>query len=220
METEAIRQEYDVLTVPLGATMTNKEFSFDAEVVIIAQVPITVDARINDLSNRALNLQIFRRIDMKVTKLFLTTTTTSTTDLIIFSSKNVSVGTAGFGSHAILVDSLATEYDARDIVQELLDSTITPLADGATYEGAQFATAGYNKLIGSVFSNATGTLTVEQSQNGTNYDIIDTIAYVGAAVTGGFSVEIVAPYARVQFVDTAGTAQTSFRLYVYGSTGA
>jgi hypothetical protein len=218
--TEFIREEYDVTTIPLGATMTDEPFYFDANTVIIAQVPIEVTAKINDVANKGINLQIFRRLDMKVTVLFITTTDTSTTPLIIFASKNVSVGTSGFGSHAVLVDSLASEYDARLVKRTLADSTITNLADGATYTGAQFATDGYNKLVGSVYSNATGTLYVDQSQDGTNYDVIDTIAYVGAAVTGGFSVEIVAPYARVRYVDTAGTAQTSFRLFAYLSTGA
>lgn len=217
-ETE-VTDKYDVKTIYLNATMTNKEFAFDATVIVVGQIPIEVRCRVNDMGNEPFNLQIFRQLNMNVQKLYLTTTDISSTPLILFVSKGVTVATSGFGNRAVLVDSLASEYDARKVKTTLADSTIVNLADGATYTGAQFATEGYQKIIGSVFSNAAGTLYVDQSQDITNYDVIETIAYAAGSVLVGFSVEIVAPYARIRFIDTAGTAQTSFRLFAYLSTG-
>ncbi len=94
-----------------------------------------------------------------------------------------------------------------------LDSTITVLGNGATYTGSAVHVAGYGVIVGTVTANTAGTLYIDQSSNGTNYDVVSTIPYT-AADTLGFSVEVVAPTARMRFTNSAGAAQTTFRLYM------
>jgi len=71
----------------------------------------------------------------------------------------------------------------------------------------------YTKLYVTVFADQAGTLYIEQSPDGGNWDVTESIsvsANVGVAVVR----EIAAGYARVRYVNGA-TAQTVFRLYVW-----
>jgi len=66
-----------------------------------------------------------------------------------------------------------------------------------------------DRLTGLIFSDKSGNLLIDQSIDGTNWDVTQTLAVVGG--TGqGFSVELLAPYYRVRFVPSADT--TVFRL--------
>ena len=94
----------------------------------------------------------------------------------------------------------------------VLDSTTTVLGDGLTYTGSAFHVAGYGVIVVTVYADRAGTLYVDQSGDGTNYDEITVIAYTAAA-TNGHSVEVVGITARLRFTNAAGAAQTSFRLY-------
>jgi hypothetical protein len=67
-----------------------------------------------------------------------------------------------------------------------------------------------DNVVGLVFSNQGGTLHIEQSANGTNWDF-DTEVVIVASVGKGFSVPVYAPYVRLRYVNGA-TAQTAFRL--------
>lgn len=79
-----------------------------------------------------------------------------------------------------------------------------------TYTSKVFPTQGFGRIVGTVFSDASGTLKVEQSPDGTNFDQVDSIAVTGG--TGAkISVEVVAPYAQLVF--TPSGSQAKFRLY-------
>lgn len=92
-------------------------------------------------------------------------------------------------------------------------NTVTPLGISGVYTSAQFSTAGFGRVIGTVFSDQAGTLVIQQSSDGINYDA-STSVNVAASTKTSFSVEVVAPY--VQLVYTNGTtAQTVFRLYSF-----
>lgn len=67
-------------------------------------------------------------------------------------------------------------------------------------------------ITGTVFADQAGTLYIEQSFDGTNFDV--SASYSIAANTGeGFSEPVLAPSARIRFVN-GGTAQTAhFRLF-------
>jgi hypothetical protein len=68
-----------------------------------------------------------------------------------------------------------------------------------------------DSISGTVIADQGGTLFVEQSFDGTNWDLSDSIAVV--ANTGqGFSKTLYAPYVRLRYVNGA-TGQGSFRLY-------
>jgi hypothetical protein len=103
----------------------------------------------------------------------------------------------------------------RDRLNELTSqaSTTTPLAAGATYTSAVFTCAGFARIVGTVYADQAGTLYVEQSADGTNFDSSSSFS-VSAGAPFGFTVEVVAPNARIRYVNGA-TAQTVFRLYAF-----
>lgn len=99
-----------------------------------------------------------------------------------------------------------------------LDSTTTPLGASASYVTATpFSVSGFKSIVGSAYSDQSGTLLVEQSQDGTNFDVQSSIAITGGATNGGFDVGVVAPFARLYYTNGA-TSQTVFRLYARGKT--
>lgn len=98
-----------------------------------------------------------------------------------------------------------------------LDSTTTALGASGTYTTATpFSLTPYKTIVGSVYSDQSGTLLVEQSWDNTNWDVQSSISVTGG--TGqGFDITIVAPKGRLSY--TNGTAaQTVFRLYAGGKT--
>jgi len=78
------------------------------------------------------------------------------------------------------------------------------------YNSDWFATGDYIKVRGGVFSNASGTLYIEQSDDGSTLIVQTTKAYTGASYSGGFIEDVVMPYVRVRFVPTG--AATTFRI--------
>jgi len=69
-------------------------------------------------------------------------------------------------------------------------------------------------IIGSCYSDQSGTLKVQFSPDGTNWDVEEEISYTGGTKMG-FSVEVVCPYCRIVYTNGA-TDQTVFRLYTFG----
>lgn len=91
----------------------------------------------------------------------------------------------------------------------VVPTTSAPYISGTLQAGLD------DRIAGVIFSDTAGTLHVEQSIDGNNWDLDDTIA-----VTGGqgarVSVELVAPYYRMRFVPT--TNGSAFRLAVRTSS--
>jgi len=96
---------------------------------------------------------------------------------------------------------------------ELVAYTTTPLAANGSWTSSTDSSVYTRFICGSVYADQPGTLYVEQSPDGANWDIVDSYS-VSAGAGLKFNVEKVLPYARVRFVNGA-TAQTVFRLYVY-----
>jgi hypothetical protein len=98
-----------------------------------------------------------------------------------------------------------------------LDSTTTALAANGTYTTpSAFSLSGYDKIVGSVFADQAGTLLIEQSWDGTHWDVVSTVN-VSANSGQGFSIDVVAPNGRLVYTN-GSTAQTTFRLYAGGKT--
>jgi len=99
-----------------------------------------------------------------------------------------------------------------------LNST-TPLAGNGTVTLGPVNTQLSDRIVGSVFADVAGTLYIEQSFDGTNFDISTSIS-VPANDGTGFSEELVAPNVRLRYVNGAA-AQTAFRVYArFSSSGA
>ncbi|MCL0079145.1 hypothetical protein M1O56_05750 [Dehalococcoidia bacterium] len=93
------------------------------------------------------------------------------------------------------------------------DSTVVPLGANASCTSCADGALSTGRICGSVFADQAGTLFVEQGPDNVNWDVVD--SYAVSANTGvGFSIEKVAEYIRVRYVN-GGAAQTVFRLFVY-----
>jgi hypothetical protein len=100
------------------------------------------------------------------------------------------------------------------ILKQTLDTlynTTTPLGSSATYTGDSTDASGYKQVVGSCFADKDGTLYIEQSSDNTNWDTQSSFSYK-ASEKFGFSVEIVAKYVRLKYVN-GDDAQGTFRLY-------
>ena len=98
-------------------------------------------------------------------------------------------------------------------------STTTALNSGQTVTLGPFQTDRGQNITGTVFADQAGTLYIEQSFDGTNWDKSTSIS-VSASAGQGFTEAIIAPIARVRYVN-GGTNQGTFRLYARAiQTGA
>lgn len=89
----------------------------------------------------------------------------------------------------------------------------TNLSGGGTYTSRWVLTDIYTAITGSVFSDQTGTLNVDQSGDGVNLDTTTSVAYTGGATTNNsYNVALTLPWVRLRYVNGA-TPQTTFRLY-------
>lgn len=135
---------------------------------------------------------------------------------------NIAVGTTLYYQTpgGILVAAPANGSGVPSTVPEsnevLLEWTTTALAASATYTGASVSVAAYVTIIGSVYSDQSGTLYVQQSPDNTNWDVSSSVAVTGGTGTG-YQVTVTTPWARLEYVNGT-TAQTVFRLYGWGKT--
>ena len=127
-------------------------------------------------------------------------------------SKAVIVGgTDGTNLHQLFTDNSGRQITYNERVAG--PSTTSALAASGSYTSSSVSTAGFSRITGSTFADQAGTLNVQQSPDGTNWDIVSSFS-VSANTGTGFSVELVCPYVRLYYVNGA-TAQTVFRLYSF-----
>ena len=222
MTEEIVPEDYEVLEIPLNATMTDVRVPLDCEIIVVAQCPIAVSAKINDTSRNGINLQLVRTFRMSVKRLYLTTTTTSSDPLILFVSKTVEVQAAPASGRVQLVDSIDVIYDARDIVESEEYNDTTNKATTQSKDTGVLTTAGYNKITGYVECDNDVTITVYASRDdGSNFVQVDTASHTGSGtVATSFSFEIVAAHMKVEFTNDGGDTTTTFDALVNLSTGA
>jgi hypothetical protein len=95
----------------------------------------------------------------------------------------------------------------------LHDYTTTPLPPNGVFTSAVDDSDITGRIVGTVYSDTRGTLYIEQSPDGDNWDVVTSIS-IAANIGTSFNIEKIAKYARVRFVNS-GRAQTEFRLYIY-----
>lgn len=204
---------YSTYLISLSATKTNEEYRIVGKSLIVVQCPIEVNLRLNVVEADTLDLRVIRHVNAPFNKFYLTTTATSSDDLIILVSPFVDFGVELPKSAVTLQTALGADYDSRENQMASADSTTTNLANGATYTGSQFTSQGYGWICGTVYASHAGTLYIDQSSDGTNYDEIDSVA-ISATTQTGYSVEVVAPYARIRYTNGA-TTTTTLRVYAF-----
>lgn len=100
---------------------------------------------------------------------------------------------------------------SRRVATVAVPSGSFPLAIAGTVTETAKTVAGYAAIAGSVFSDAAGTLFVEQSlDGGSNYDLITTIPVLASTFTP-FDVTVYGTTARVRYLNGA-VAQTVYRV--------
>ena len=132
-----------------------------------------------------------------------------------------------------LIESVLSEYKATIVQPEativqpvqptaraglvLIDSTTTPLPAGGVWTSSIDGSPMTDRIVGTVYSDAEGVIYIEQSADGENWDVVTPFEVSPSLFRNsfGFSVEKVAQYARVRYVDMSNGGQTKFRLYVY-----
>lgn len=99
-----------------------------------------------------------------------------------------------------------------------------PLLESGAADDADTWTSGtklaerLDQVAGSVFADKAGTIYIEQSSDGTNWDI--STSYTTTANDGeGFAENLLLPYWRIRFTNSAGTAQTAFRISAHAISG-
>ena len=92
-----------------------------------------------------------------------------------------------------------------------LNSSSSTLGIGGTFTGTASDAAAYSTLVCSVFTDRAGTLSVQFSTDGTNWD--STLSFSVAASTNEVHRIVISKrYYRVTFSNTSGVGQTAFRL--------
>lgn len=91
--------------------------------------------------------------------------------------------------------------------------TTTPLGASQTYTSPVFRTEGFGRIVGTAFADQAGTLYVDWTWDGVNFDGRNSIA-VNASTPTPYSFDVHAPFARIRYTNGA-TAQTVFRLAAF-----
>lgn len=91
------------------------------------------------------------------------------------------------------------------------NSSTTPLADGATFTGTGESALGYEAGTVLCLTDHAGILYVDQSQDGANWDLVDSWPVVSGILLP-VSVRFFGSYYRVRLANGAGAAQTYLRL--------
>lgn len=132
---------------------------------------------------------------------------------------------AVYGANADPADATVIFPTPNDLA--VLDNTTAVLGANGVYvtgpnspvpgigKGQAFVRVnGYSRVVGTVFADAAGSLNIDWSSDGQNVDYTDTVA-VSASTKTKFSLEVVAPYASVRYVNGAGAQTAIFRLYAW-----
>ena len=198
------KQEYFQKSFSLTSARTDEEVRLEGDFIqawtdgSLAGVGI----RFNSLQSGLVYFDRHNEMRLRFHRLYLTNTAQA--------GKTLDVFIGGEASAEATSQLITAQFENK--VSALLDSTTANLADGATYTGAQFSVETQGRIIVSLQCNRAGTLYVDQSNDGTNYDVVSSFAYV-AADLAGYSVEVLAPNARIRFTNSAGAATTTLRLY-------
>jgi hypothetical protein len=88
----------------------------------------------------------------------------------------------------------------------------TALGAGETFTSQVRTSDRADTIGGSVFASTAGNLIIEQSGDGTNWDLATTVA-VTANTGTKWSDTLWLPFVRVRYVPTGGAASATFRLF-------
>jgi hypothetical protein len=91
------------------------------------------------------------------------------------------------------------------------NSSTLLLANSGVFTGVREELSEYCSVQVSVFSDQAGTLTMEFSSDGTNYDVSSAVA-ITASIAKSYTLPVAGKYYRTKFTNSGGSTQTAFRL--------
>ena len=102
----------------------------------------------------------------------------------------------------------------QDVHVSTTNSSTTNIASAASFTGTSIGTLGVNSIQVNLFADQNCTVQVQQSQEGTNWNIIDTYTYTANStdISAGRTFQAVASFVRVIVTNNGGSTTTSFRL--------
>lgn len=147
------------------------------------------------------------------------------TNIVSVGSTTLPTGQSGNPNVPVTLDgsTFKVPTDHESTLQLTVDSTTTALAASGTYTtSAAVNVSAMRRVFGTVISDQSGTLYVQQSPDGSNWDVQSSFSVAANDAAGqgtSFSVDVAAPSARLHYVNGA-TAQTVFRLYAWAAPEA
>jgi len=121
---------------------------------------------------------------------------------------------------AVRVEEVASQIqepvDIQSTYQVAVQSTTSALAASATYVGSWVQVGTNRALFGTIYTDQSGVLYIDQSSDGTNPDDQEPFVVTGG-VQRAFATATKAPYARLRLVN-GPTAQTTLRLYLWAAS--
>lgn len=102
----------------------------------------------------------------------------------------------------------------QNVIASTVNSSTTNLGSGLTFTGTAESTLGIILIQVNLFADQNCTIQVQQSSNGTNWDIIDSSVYQ-ASSTGSDTTRVIqatASFFRVLITNNGGSSTTSLRL--------
>lgn len=94
-----------------------------------------------------------------------------------------------------------------------LISTTTPLDVEGVFTSSVESLTRATQITGTVYSDQSGTVSIQQSGDGENFDVIQNISVEGGTASNKIEVDVITQFFRVVYVN-GETAQTVFRLFV------
>lgn len=117
---EILKPDYRVVEVTLDTVKTDHRIPVGTRYVFLISTPVDITVKIGDKSKQPLNFGLLKSLDAgegkKISDLFLSWTTTSSTKAYLVLSNEAFLTFGGSSQIVSLATSLGVEYDARQIV--------------------------------------------------------------------------------------------------------
>lgn len=120
--------------------------------------------------------------------------------------------TDGSGQKQVLVSPDGGLVINQNTVVDALNSTTANLASGASFVGAAKPDLQYTAVQFTVKSDQNMLISVDQSSDGTNWDVTDTFEFYTSEGGTGSTVQLVASYYRIRVVNIGASTSTFLRL--------
>jgi len=138
---------YDVLNIPLDATMSEKKLSIVARRIMVLVCPVSVKCRVNERSNPQFDLQSVRILTGDIHTLWLSNTDTSSTNLQLLVATSTAFELTTISNRTILLDPTLVEYDARLSKQISTSVYSEDIRDTNLHTSGSVAVEGYRSAV-------------------------------------------------------------------------